>query len=98
MLDFYFMDYFIKYMDYGSDEQITVWFTNAYKDVQSITKDKVGPCWIPADASMEISHAIRRNGALTCQNCHSENSVLDWKSLGYTEDEITAYIINPLLL
>ena len=44
--------------------------------------------WIPQDASMEISHAIRKDGALTCNNCHSNNSVLDFKDLGYDDNEI----------
>lgn len=36
---------------------------------------------------MEISHAIRKDGALTCNNCHGPAGVMDWKALGYTDAE-----------
>ena len=34
--------------------------------------------------------------ALTCHNCHSPEGVLDWKALGYDEDEVEMYQQNPL--
>jgi hypothetical protein len=45
---------------------------------------------------MEISHAVRREGALTCERCHSDHGVLDWKALGYTPAEVEALEMNPL--
>ncbi len=48
---------------------------------------KVDPRWIPTDPLMEISHAIRKQGALTCGNCHGPAGVMDWKALGYTDAE-----------
>lgn len=88
VFDKYLMDEFISYMDVDN------WNTDAYEDV--LRHKKVEPRWIPMNAGMEISHAIRRDGALTCQNCHSPKGVLDWKELGYTEDEIEALTENPL--
>lgn len=35
---------------------------------------------------LEISHAVRRKGAITCVNCHTLNGVLDWKLHGYTRE------------
>ncbi|HLP77396.1 MAG TPA: tetrathionate reductase family octaheme c-type cytochrome [Candidatus Paceibacterota bacterium] len=35
---------------------------------------------------ISLSHAIKRNGALNCNDCHSPNSVLDFKALSYTSD------------
>jgi len=57
---------------------------------------KAEPRWIPNDALLEKSHSTWRKGALTCVNCHSPNEVIDWKSLGYTEDEIETLESDPL--
>jgi hypothetical protein len=88
MFKFYLMDKFMSFMD------IDHWNTSAYDDV--INNRKVEPRWIPNDAMLEISHAIRRQGALTCSNCHSPNGILDWKSLGYDKEDIEMYQQNPL--
>jgi len=88
MFKFYLMDKFISFMDVDS------WNTKVYKDV--LNNKKVEPRWIPNDAMLEISHAIRRKGALTCSNCHNPNGVLDWKDLGYTDKEIESLVENPL--
>ncbi len=88
MFKYYMMDKFMAFMD------IDGWNTDAYKDV--VKGKKVEARWIPNDAMLEISHAIRRKGALTCQNCHSPNGVLDWKALGYSDDEIEGLTQNPL--
>jgi hypothetical protein len=79
MFKYYMMDKFMSFMD------INGWNTDAYQDV--VAGNKVEPRWIPQDASLEISHAVRKNGALTCNSCHGPSGVLDWKSLGYTDDE-----------
>lgn len=34
-----------------------------------------------------LSHAITKENALKCQCCHSDNSVLDFGALGYSEEE-----------
>ena len=88
MFKMYMMDKFMSFMD------IDGWNTGAYRYVHDLKM--VEPRWIPMDAMLEISHAIRRKGALTCQNCHSPNGVLDWKELGYTADEIETLTQNPL--
>ena len=88
MFKYYLMDKFMNFMD------VDGWVTSAYADVRKLKK--VEPRWIPNDAMLEIDHAIRRKGALRCQNCHSPNGVLDWKGLGYTDDEIESLIENPL--
>ncbi len=88
MFKYYMMDKFMSFMD------IDTWNTSAYADV--IALKKVEPRWIPNDALLEISHAIRKDGALTCSNCHNPDGVLDWKELGYTDDEIESLVENPL--
>ncbi len=92
----YMMDRFMRYMDDGTGEYIIEWHGDAYNDVLAMDPKKVEARWIPADAGMEISHAIRRDGALSCSSCHSTDGVLDWKALGYEDDEIADYQINPL--
>ncbi len=79
LFKFYLMDRFMSYMD------VDGWKTAARKDV--LAGRKVDPRWIPTDPLMEISHAIRKDGALTCGNCHGPAGVLDWKALGYTDAE-----------
>jgi len=64
------------------------------RDVHDLKKAE--PRWIPNDALLEKSHSTWRKGALTCVNCHSPNEVIDWKSLGYTEDEIETLESDPL--
>ncbi|MDP8208589.1 MAG: multiheme c-type cytochrome [Candidatus Electryonea clarkiae] len=88
MFDVYLMDEFMSYMD------IDGWDTGAYADVKEMKN--VEPRWIPVDASMEISHAVRREGALTCNQCHAPDGILDWRELGYTEAEVKQYQENPL--
>ena len=96
MFKMYMMDQFMTYMDDGTGKQLSGWNMDAYDDVVAMKKGKVEPRWIPMDASMEISHAVRREGALTCANCHSKNGVLDWKGLGYDDKDVAAYQENPL--
>lgn len=88
MFKYYMMDKFMSFMD------VDHWNTAAYADV--ITGKKVEPRWIPNDVLLEISHAVRKDGVLTCVNCHRENSVLDWKALGYSVDDVKALSTNPL--
>jgi hypothetical protein len=75
----YMMNRFMSYMD------IDRWNTSAYADLVAGRKSEAR--WIPNDALLEISHAVRRTGALACQSCHSPNGVLDWIKLGYPKDE-----------
>lgn len=88
MFDIYLMNKFMTFMDAKG------WNTSSYNDVLNMRK--VEPRWLPNNASMEIDHAIRRKGALSCANCHNPNGVLDWKELGYTDEEIQALTVNPL--
>jgi len=78
----------MKFMDDGTGKYLTGWNTHSYQDAVKITPGKVEPRWIPMDASLEISHAIRREGAFTCNDCHSANGILDFTSLGYTKKEV----------
>jgi hypothetical protein len=82
MFKYYLMDKFISFMN------IDRWNTGAYNDVLKLRH--VEPRWIPQDASLEISHAIRKNGALSCNNCHGPKGILDWKALGYAPEEIAS--------
>jgi len=34
---------------------------------------------------ISLSHAVKREGALSCQDCHSANSVLDFKALSFSQ-------------
>ena len=88
LFKYYMMDKFMSFID------VDGWKTSAYRDV--VRGKKVEARWIPNNALLEISHAIRKEGALTCQNCHTPNGVLDWKALGYTDDEIESLTQNPL--
>jgi len=88
MFKFYLMDEFMSFM--GAEG----WNAGSYEDVKAMKN--VEARWIPMDASMEISHAIRREGSLTCVDCHSPEGVLDWQELGYTEADIEMYQQNPL--
>jgi hypothetical protein len=88
MFDKYLMDKFLTFMD------VDGWNTEAYDEV--VAGEKVEPRWLPNDAMLEISHAIRREGALTCSNCHAQQGALDWQALGYTDSEIENLTQNPL--
>ncbi len=88
MFDKYLMDDFLTFMD------VDGWNTGSYDD--ALHGRKVEPRWLPNDAMLEISHAVRREGALTCANCHTASGALDWKTLGYTEEEIAALTQDPL--
>ncbi len=88
MFKYYMMDKFMSFM------AVDGWNTGAYEDVRQIKN--VEARWIPTDASLEISHAIRRVGALTCGDCHSPEGVLDFEQLGYSDDDIEALTANPL--
>ncbi len=87
MFKYYLMNRFMSYMD------IDGWNTGSYEDVLHLRK--VEPRWIPTDALMEVDHAIRREGALSCGQCHAPDGVMDWKDLGYADDEI-ARLTAPL--
>jgi hypothetical protein len=88
MFDLYLMDDFLKFMHTDG------WNTRAYKDVSE--GKQVEARWLPNDAMLEISHSIRKDGALSCNDCHSPHGVLDWSALGYTDDEVEMYTVSPL--
>ncbi|MEW6379604.1 MAG: nitrite reductase [bacterium] len=96
MFDLYLMNKFMTFMDDGSGKYLPGWNTRSYQDVLTMARGKVEARWIPQDACLEISHAIRRNGALSCADCHRPDGVLDWKDLGYTREEIRTLTQNPL--
>jgi len=80
LFKYYMLDKFMSFM------AIDGWNTDSFADVRS--GRKVVPRWLPNDAMLEISHAIRREGALDCADCHGPGGVLDWQQLGYTLEEI----------
>ena len=82
MFQMYMMNRFMGYMD------IDGWNRGAYRDAVALRH--VEPRWLPQDASLEISHAIRRTGALTCNRCHSEHGVMDFTALGYDDQKAAA--------
>lgn len=41
-----------------------------------------------------ISHGIRKNGALTCSDCHQLQGDMDFATLGYSSSEVQ-FLINP---
>jgi hypothetical protein len=88
LFKFYLMDKFMSFMDADG------WNADVYEDVKALKN--VEARWIPMDASLEVSHAIRREGSLTCTDCHSPDGVLDWKELGYSDADIEMYQQNPL--
>lgn len=88
MFKYYMMDKFMGFMDADG------WNASAYDDAHDMKTAE--PRWIPNDAMLEISHAIRREGALTCTDCHSKDGVLDWRALGYTEERAEMLSENPL--
>ena len=89
MFKIYMLDKFMSFMD------IDGWDTGSYMDVRA--GRKVEPRWIPTDAMMEVSHAIRLEGALSCNDCHGPDGVLDWVALGYTPEE-QAKLARPAIL
>lgn len=88
MFDVYLMGKFMEFMD------VKDWRTGAYDDVRNLKH--VEPRWIPNDAMLEISHAIRCEESLSCADCHSPVGMLNWKALGYPADDIEMYQTNPL--
>jgi hypothetical protein len=80
MFELYMMDEFMSYMS------IDGWNKDAYDDAANIRQ--VEARWIPQNALLEISHAIRREGALTCNDCHAPDGAVDFRALGYDEDEV----------
>lgn len=88
MFDLYLMNKFLKFMDTDG------WNTKAYDDV--LAGEQVEARWLPHDAMLEISHSIRKNGALSCSDCHAPDGVLYWQALGYTQNEIEMLSSNPL--
>lgn len=79
LFKFYMMDRFMSYL------AVDGWNTDAYADV--VAGRRTEPRWIPNDAMLEISHAIRREGALGCAQCHGPQGILDWRALGYTPQQ-----------
>ncbi|RKZ13445.1 hypothetical protein DRQ50_10450 [bacterium] len=80
MFKIYMLDRFMDFM------AIDGWNTRALDDLRQ--GRNLEARWLPNDAMMELSHGIRREGALTCDRCHGPDGVLDWQQLGYTEVEI----------
>ncbi len=86
MFKLYMLDRFMAFM------AVDGWNTGAYADLKAGRNAE--PRWLPTDAMLEVSHGIRREGALGCDRCHGPDGVLDWSALGYTPQE-TAQLAAP---
>ncbi|HEY9171982.1 MAG TPA: cytochrome c3 family protein, partial [Verrucomicrobiae bacterium] len=53
--------------------------------------DPMAPPTEPTGSFISLSHAIKRNGALNCADCHSPSGVMDFKALSYPPEQI-AYL------
>jgi hypothetical protein len=87
MFDLYLMNDFLKFMHTDG------WNTKAYDEV--VAGEQIEARWLPNDAMLEISHAIRKDGALSCNDCHAPDGVLNWTVLGYTPDEAEMLSLSP---
>ena len=85
MFKLYMLDRFMSYM------AIDGWNTDSFVDVRA--GKQVEARWIPTDAMLEISHAIRLEGALSCNDCHRVGGLMDWETLGYTPEEAENLVI-----
>lgn len=59
------------------------------------TFNPVAPPTEVTGSFISLSHAIKRNGALNCADCHSAASVLDYTALGYAPSQ-TAFLQTVL--
>jgi len=53
------------------------------------TYDAAAPPTEITGSFISLSHAIKRQGALRCTDCHSPNGVMDFKALSYPPQEVT---------
>ncbi len=74
MFKFYMMDRFMAYM--GVDG----WDTD-------FSLDRIAPRPMRNEGMLMINHAIQKEGR-TCNECHTQNGLLDFAALGYTPEEI----------
>ncbi len=88
MFKTYLMDQFMAYMD------VEGWDTAAREEL--LKGENMEARWIPVDASMEISHGIRLEGAHSCDDCHSADSIIPWEELGYSEQDADFYRMSML--
>ena len=42
---------------------------------------------VPGLSYISVNHGVKKN-PLSCSSCHSKNSVMDFKALGYTQQQI----------
>ena len=59
------------------------------------TFDPAAPPTQVTGSFISLSHAIKRNGALKCQDCHSPIGVMDFKALGFPPERVT-YLQNVI--
>lgn len=52
------------------------------------TFDPLAPPTEPTGSFISLSHAIKRNGALRCSDCHSTSGVMDFRALSYSDSQI----------
>jgi hypothetical protein len=53
--------------------------------------DRIAPYPMRNEGMLMINHAIQKTGR-TCNECHTQNGLLDFQALGYTADEIASLI------
>lgn len=59
------------------------------------TFDPTAPPTQVTGSFISLSHAIKRNGALRCQDCHAPGGVMDFKALSFPPERV-AYLQNVL--
>jgi len=74
MFKYYMMNRFMSYM------RVDGWNTD-------FSMDRIAPYLMRNEGMLMINHAIQKTGR-TCNECHTENGLLDFHALGYTPEEI----------
>jgi hypothetical protein len=76
----YMMDDFMHY--FGVDNWSTTYPLNDKGELRNVK-----PNWMRQFGTLMVNHGIQKEG-LSCQSCHSEKGILDFKKLGYSPERI----------
>ena len=80
MFKYYMMNRFMSYM------RVKGWDTD-------FSMDRIAPEAMRNEGMLMINHAVQKTGR-TCNECHAQNGLLDFRALGYTPEE-TESLIEP---
>ena len=78
MFKYYMMNRFMAYM------RVDGWNTN-------FSMDRIAPYPMRNEGMLMINHAIQKTGR-TCNECHTQNGLLNFQALGYTPGEIESLV------